>query len=195
MERGSCFKAHSPSFHPVLLFCRRSIPITKSFHSRPEVWWIIARSQVQVAKQEQAKSSTWRRHLRKAGIGRSCLATRAKGTGRGGYCSTRASSGYSKICHRDTWGRKCSWATAITLSSRQKLGEANPLELCRRIVCGNGMSGQCDDSKGWSLCKAHSTKVCQSQIQKSRGKQAVTLYFGMVFEQWISCRSNCRACW
>jgi hypothetical protein len=28
------------------------------------------------------------------------------------------------------------------------LGTANPSELCRRIVCGNGISGRCDDGKG-----------------------------------------------
>jgi hypothetical protein len=58
-----CSKTCLPSSCAMLLFCRRSSKIIKSFHSCSEVFWIIARSRVGVAKKQEQGESTWRKHL------------------------------------------------------------------------------------------------------------------------------------
>ena len=77
---------------------------------------------MEVAKHEHAKSTQWR-HLGTARIGMLCLAAQAKGTGMEEIVAQEqvVAAPYPTI------------ETTILLSSRQKLGEATPSELCRRI--------------------------------------------------------------
>ena len=73
------------------------------------------------------------------------------------------------------------------------IGEANPPEFCMRIACGNTES--VDDAMtaraGLIYLQSSSNKGLPIKNQNISCKQAVTLYIGMVFEQCISCHSNC----
>lgn len=116
-----CSKTCLPSSCAMLLFCRRSSKIIKSFHSCSEVFWIIARSRVGVAKKQEQGESTWRKHLGNACMWMLCLPNQAKGTDRGWGCCARASSGCSKSCRRDTLECKRSWwASHLQLHSFKK---------------------------------------------------------------------------
>ena len=126
---------YAPSSYAALLFCPRSSEIVKSFYSCSKVNWIIARSRLEGAQQEQGESS-WRGHFGRAHICMLYLAAKAKGTDRGGSCSTWASRGCSESYGGDTWKNKQWLATTIFLPSRQKLGRASPPKLCRRIIYG-----------------------------------------------------------